>query len=454
MLFRSNNCSSSPQSCLAVSVASTAPAIPSGGITGLTTVCSGTTGAVYSVSPVASATIYTWTMPTSGSGTVTAGQGTTTAIVTFGSTSGNICVTAGNACGTSLPTCQMITVDPNPAVGTAGTITGPTSGCTNQTGVTYSIPAVTNATSYAWTVPSTATITAGQGTNTITLTFGNVSGNICVTANNTCGTSPASCIPVTVSPSSPAIPTGITGAATVCNGQAGTNYSIPPVANATVYTWTVPTGATVVSGQGSTGVSVNFGSTSGNICVTAGNGCGTSLPSCQPITVSSTALTVSTTVTNTSNSSVCDGSATASPSGGTGPYTYAWIPSGLATATVTGLCFGSHTVCVTDAGGCITCSTINVSSPTGVPALTDNGSINIFPNPANDFLYVEGTISAAARLQVNILSLYGQKIMNRSINTNGSFSEKIGIEGIPSGVYFIEIRSGEFVKESRFIKIQ
>lgn len=446
----SNSCSANSAICVAISVSSTAPTIP-GTPSGLNLVCSGTSGAVYTISPVATATTYSWTMPAGGS--VTAGQGSTSVTVTFGSTSGNICVTAGNACGVSLPACLTVTVDANPAVGTIGTITGSTAACANQTNATYSIPAVPNASTYSWTVPSAASITAGQGTNTITVTFGNVSGNICVDASNSCGTSPQSCIAITVSPNAPGIPTGLTGATLVCSGQAGSPYSISPVANALTYAWTVPTGATVASGQGTTNATVNFGTTTGTVCVTAANGCGTSLPACQTVTVSSVALTVTATPTLATCSSCCDGSATATQGGGTGPYTYAWS-SGATDATVTGLCVGSYTVCVTDAGGCVTCSSVSVGFVTGISTLTDNGTIKVFPNPANDHIFIEGTISASANLNVSIINMFGQTLINELVHADGTFLQKIDIHGIPSGVYFVEIRSGEMVRNTRIIKIQ
>jgi hypothetical protein len=51
-------------------------------------------------------------------------------------------------------------------------------------------------------------------------------------------------------------------------------YSIAPVANATTYQWLVPVGAIIASGQGTTSITVNFGTKSGNIKVRAGNVCG------------------------------------------------------------------------------------------------------------------------------------------------------------------------------------
>jgi len=57
------------------------------------------------------------------------------------------------------------------AVGTAGTITGSTFVCQNQNGVAFSVPAITNAVCYIWSLPSGATIASGTNTNSITVNF-------------------------------------------------------------------------------------------------------------------------------------------------------------------------------------------------------------------------------------------------------------------------------------------
>jgi len=56
------------------------------------------------------------------------------------------------------------------------------------------------------------------------------------------------------------------------------------------------------------------------------------------------------------------GSATASASGGTPPYTYFW-DTGTATATATNLNPGQHIVTATDAGGCTATDTVTIAEP-------------------------------------------------------------------------------------------
>ena len=61
--------------------------------------------------------------------------------------------------------------------------------CQGQTGVIYTVPVITNATSYIWTLPFGATITAGANTNSITVDFSSSasSGNITAQGSNICG---------------------------------------------------------------------------------------------------------------------------------------------------------------------------------------------------------------------------------------------------------------------------
>ena len=285
-----NTCGTSAAQSLAVTVLAT-PATP-GAITGTAAQCAAAAGQTYSITPVTYATTYTWTVPTGW--TITAGAGTASITVTAGAAgqNGNITVTAGNTCGTSAAQSLAVTVIATPA--TPGPITGTAAQCAAAAGQTYSITPVTYATTYTWTVPAGWTITAGAGTTSITVTAGAAgqNGNITVTAGNTCGTSAAQTLAVTVI-ATPATPGAITGTAAQCAAAAGQTYSITPVTYATTYTWTVPTGWTITAGAGTTSITVTAGAAgqNGNITVTAGNTCGTSAAQTLAVTVVATPAT-------------------------------------------------------------------------------------------------------------------------------------------------------------------
>ncbi len=79
------------------------------------------------------------------------------------------------------------------------------------------------------------------------------------------------------------------------------------------------------------------------------------------VTVSQpTELQVNTSVTGETGVGANDGTAAASPSGGTPDYTYIWS-NNTTTATIIGLAPGSYTVTVTDANGCTGAQTVSVN---------------------------------------------------------------------------------------------
>ncbi len=83
----------------------------------------------------------------------------------------------------------------------------------------------------------------------------------------------------------PSQPASINGNTNVCEDTTGETYNISPVNGATGYEWTVPEDASIINGQGTTNITVDFGFISGNICVSATNGCGSSPPLCISIDV-------------------------------------------------------------------------------------------------------------------------------------------------------------------------
>jgi autotransporter-associated beta strand protein len=173
------------------------------------------------------------------------------------------------------------------APGAAGTITGPTTVNPGDSAVAYSITAVSGATSYTWTVPTGASVASGQGSAAITVNYacGAVSGNVGVTPVNTCANGTASSLAVTVNPLPTTSP--ISGPTTVNANQAGVGYSVTSDPGSS-YAWTVPGGASVTAGAGTSSITVTFGTASGNVGVTETTGGGCALaPVSLPVTVNS-----------------------------------------------------------------------------------------------------------------------------------------------------------------------
>jgi hypothetical protein len=123
-------------------------------------------------------------------------------------------------------------------------------------------------------------------------------------------------------------PGTISGDDSVCPGESGLIYSISQVPNATGYTWSVPAGAILVSGQGTNSITVDYpsGATSGSVSVFAFNACGTGPATELPVTVNALPLADA-----GDDLTINYGTSTqlqAAP-GGSGTYSYHWSPEDL-----------------------------------------------------------------------------------------------------------------------------
>lgn len=139
-----------------------------------------------------------------------------------------------------------------------GGISGSTSICRGASNVVYSIPEMKYATSYVWSLPSGATGTST--TNSIMVSFDATasSGNITVKGRNDLGDGNLIALPIKIVDSNTLIetPGPIIGRTVVCAGQNSVTYTVPEIANASSYVWTLPTGASGTSTTNS--IEVNF----------------------------------------------------------------------------------------------------------------------------------------------------------------------------------------------------
>jgi uncharacterized protein (TIGR02145 family) len=179
--------------------------LPVPSISGLATLCVGTLGAIYSTQP--GMTNYQWTV--SGGGTITAGGTPANNSVTVtwnnpGAQSVSINYHDANGCTAAFPTNYPVTVNPLP--GLAGIITGTAVLCQGANGIPYSVGAVTNASSYLWTlIPGAAGIISGN-TRSVTINWSSTftgTASLTVEGVNNCGngtSSPAFSILVNPNP--------------------------------------------------------------------------------------------------------------------------------------------------------------------------------------------------------------------------------------------------------------
>lgn len=114
--------------------------------------------------------------------------------------------------------------------------------------------------------------------------------------NNTTGALSDRPTAITVTASSGGAGLGVAGSITgqqiICGTPSGIPYSIATVSGATNYTWSVPPGAVIAGGQGTTNITVNYpaGSANGNVSVFASNASCQSNTSTLAITVGSASV--------------------------------------------------------------------------------------------------------------------------------------------------------------------
>lgn len=214
-------------------------------------------GLSYQAPDIAGA-IYTWTVPTDA--TITAGQGTHAITVDWGCTPGDVTLQLQTPCASA----NLV----YPVTGFATpTLSGPTTITENQVGLTYSFPPASAGT-FTWEVPTSANIVSGQGSHQIVVDWGCDPGEVVVVFNSSCG----AILRDTLSVALQTYP--ISGQVSVPPNTTNQTYFIEESPGAT-YTWSVPADASILSGQGTTSIQVDFGTTSGVVSVAVGTSCGT-----------------------------------------------------------------------------------------------------------------------------------------------------------------------------------
>ncbi len=298
---------------------------------------------------------------------------------------------------------------------------------------TYSIAAVSGATSYTWTPPAGASIVSGQGNTSVILNFTanfTASGSLSVVANSACGSSVARTL--SISRNNPSTPSVISGSSNgVCAGTSG-SYSVTNVAGIT-YNWTAPANASISSGQGTNSVTVNFSAsfTSGTLKVTATNNCGTS--SARTLSILSSPATPST--ISGAGLGACPGTSGSYSVTNVAGAAYNWtapanasISTGQGTNTVTvsfSGSFTSGTLSVTASNSCGTsvAQTLSILSKPGTPASITGAANSVCAGTSGTYSVtnVNGvTYSWTAPANASIAS--GQGTNSVSVNFSALFT--------------------------------
>ena len=408
-------------------------------LTGATVVCVNSGYYYYTTEP--GMTGYTWSI--SAGGAIINGSGTNILqVVWSGAGAQWVRVNYSNASGCQAVNPTQLNVSVNGYPGAAGSISGTSAVCAGATGIPYSIAPITNAVAYVWTLPAGATIASGINTNSITVNFAAnaSSGNITVYANNICGNgtvSPPFAISVTPLPATAG---SITGPTTVCQGATGQVYTVPAIADATGYTWSLPDAAFITSGASTNSITVSYASTalSGIITVRGTNACGNGTMSPNfavtvnptppaPVVISTGYFVSSSAPTGNQWYYSAFQSGTGTPIGGATAQTYD------ATLTGTGWYWSIVTI-----NGCSSAESNHQYvyllgiDPHSSPA------INIYPVPNDGRFNVSITTVSSESFSISVYNSLGVKIYEETkVDVNGFLQKMIDLRPVPNGVYTV-----------------
>lgn len=300
------------------------------------------------------------------------------------------------------------------------TPTQPTSITGNQTVCsgfvyTYSVPAVTGATSYTWTFPSGWTGTST--TNSISLTADITSGQITVTANNACGASAAQSISVTSGTATASVTPG--GPTTFCSGN-----SVLLSANTgsgLTYQWKL-NGGNISGATNSTYTASASGSYT--VVVSVGSACNaTSSAVVVTVTPGTTA-----TITSAGPTTFCSGGSVVLNANTGAGLTYQWQVnggniSGANGSSYTATTSGSYAVIVTNTGNCsATSSAVTVTVNTTPVAIITPSGPTTFCSGTNVTLNATTGTGYTYQWQLNGSNITGANGSSYTASSGGSYT--------------------------------
>ena len=152
--------------------------------------------------------------------------------------------------------------------------------------------------------------------------------------------------------------TAIANSNVSCNGGSDGSATASATGGTTPYTY-------LWSNSATTATTTVLTAGTYNVTITDANGCEytASVTITEPVALVASATADS----NVSCNDGSDGSATASVTGGTAPYTYLWSNS-TTTATITGVTAGTYDVTITDANGCTDTASVTITEPVALVA--------------------------------------------------------------------------------------
>jgi PKD repeat protein len=337
-------------------------------------------------------------------------NGQTTATTTgLGTGSFTVTVTDAAGCTTTASTTVAGTNAPS------ATTTTTTASCnTNSGSATVVATGGIAPYSYLWSNGQTSDVASGVAAGTYTVTVTDAAG--CTTT--------ASAI---VQGSSLPVPSLLQQQNVNCAGGTNGAASLTTTGGASPYTYLWPNGATTAAVN-------NLSAGTYVVTVTDANNCSANIT---VVITAPSALSATGSTTPENGSGANDGTATATVAGGTAPYSYVWS-NGQTTATATGLAGGGYQCTITDANGCVTQVSVQVSTLVGFTDPT-RPMFGIAPNPTAGRFTISYTLPEMAVANIRIHDALGQQIWQAQTGFALEGQYEVDLLNIAEGIYFVEL---------------
>ena len=398
--------------------------------------CSGSSAAqvAFTVTNTGGTTTYAWTNSNTAIGLAASGTGNLPAF-----TATNMGAAPVVATITVIPTFTVggvshigqakgftITVNPTPAA-----IAGADRIICPGISATLGVPAIAGNT-YSW-ISQPAGFTSALANPIVTP---NVSTSYILTETTTStGCSSSHSVMISVKPVPK--PT-VTGKSTVCAGTTGVSYATE--AGLTGYQWTLPLGATIVSGIGTNNIVVNYGNsaTSGNVVASGVTDCGTTVVSASyPVTVNPIPQTP---VISASGSDITSSSA----------FGNQWYFTSTENGTTNALSGANSQYYTPTQDGWYQTQVTTLGCVSAVSNLLhrltpgEANQYNVYPVPNHGEFTIKITTPNEQVFSILIYDQLGHKLYEvQSLIINGEFDQAVNLLPASTGIYTIVIKSKE-----------
>jgi len=404
-----------------------------GEISGKKEVCQGEASVLYTIPSMPNAISYNWFLPAGATGS----SNTNSILVNFGNSavSGEVSVKGVNDCSESTYSVYEVKVMP---VEELGVISGETNVCAGST-VTYSVVANRNVLNYVWTLPGGTITTTSTNSLNYYISGHSSEGVIKVKGKFACGDGPESSLVITCS-DLPEIGQ-ISGVIAVCQGTTEI-YSVQNDSEIEEYNWVLPEGA--IGSSTSNTITVSFPEVkSGNIRVKGKNSCGFGRENSLFVTVNP--------IPPIPEISYFNNDLLSSALAGNQWYWNNEKINGAEFQKYDPTGEGDYFVIVTINNCSSNQSNIYqyTISEVGVEGL--KSTVQIFPNPISDMLYIEFTSPVKGNTNIEIYNCLGKVIYSNIISEQDHLFP-VHFSEFPSGVYLIRMQLDKEIVLQKIIK--